>query len=113
MSVTTSRANGAAIVRVDAPRLTHPTVSDFATSAGGLIASGEKRLVVDLGAVTYVDSVAIGCLMDLYKQATAAGGTIKLAGLQKRVETMLTMAGAHHIIEVYADAAAAVASFGG
>ena len=51
--------------------------------------------------------------MDLYRQATAAGGALKLAGVQKRVETMLTMTGAHHFLEVYADEASALASFGG
>jgi anti-anti-sigma regulatory factor len=51
--------------------------------------------------------------MDLYRQATAAGGTLKLAGVQKRVETMLTMTGAHNFLEVHPDQAAALASFGG
>jgi uncharacterized membrane protein len=51
--------------------------------------------------------------MDLYRQASAAGGALKLAGLQKRVETMLTMTGAHNFLEAHADEAAALASFGG
>jgi hypothetical protein len=51
--------------------------------------------------------------MDLYRQATAAGGTLKLAGVQKRVGTMLTMTGAHNFLEVHADQASALASFGG
>ena len=37
--------------------------------------------------------------MDLYRQASAAGGALKLAGVQKRVETMLTMTGAQNFIE--------------
>ena len=64
-------------------------------------------------AVGYVDSATIGCLMDLYRQASAAGGSLKLAGVQKRVETMLTMTGAHNFLEVHADQASALASFGG
>jgi hypothetical protein len=51
--------------------------------------------------------------MDLHRQATTAGGVIKLAALQKRVETMLTMTGAHHFLEVHPDQASALASFGG
>jgi anti-anti-sigma factor len=88
-------------------------LSDFATAASNLIGGGEKRLVVSLAGVGYVDSAAIGCLMDLYRQATAAGGTLKLAGVQKRVETMLTMTGAHNFLEVHGDEASALASFGG
>ena len=43
--------------------------------------------------------------MDLYRQATAAGGALKLAGVQKRVETMLTMTGAQNFLEIHADEA--------
>jgi anti-anti-sigma regulatory factor len=51
--------------------------------------------------------------MDLYRQANAAGGTLKLSGVQRRVETMLTMTGAQNFIEVHADEGGALKSFGG
>jgi hypothetical protein len=50
--------------------------------------------------------------MDLYRQINAAGGVLKLAGVQRRVETMLTMTGAQNFIEVHPDAETAIASFG-
>jgi anti-anti-sigma factor len=78
-----------------------------------LINSGQTRIVIDLSTVTYLDSATIGCLMDLYRQALAAGGALKLAGVQKRVETMLTMTGAQNFLEVHADRESALASFGG
>jgi anti-anti-sigma factor len=62
--------------------------------------------------VTYVDSATIGCFMDLYRQASAAGSMLKLSGVQKRVETMLTMTGAQNFLELHADEASAVKSFG-
>ena len=46
------------------------------------------------------------------RQATAVGGALKLAGVQKRVETMLTMTGAQNFIEVHPDEPSAVKSFG-
>ena len=72
----------------------------------------ERKVLVDLSTVTYVDSATIGCLMDLYRQATAAGGVLKLSGVQKRVETMLSMTGAQNFLEIHGDEAAAVRSFG-
>jgi anti-sigma B factor antagonist len=101
------------VLRVQEPRLTYPILADFASAATSHIAAGEKRVVLNLSNVTYVDSATIGCLMDLYRQAAAEGGALKLAGVQKRVETMLQMTGAHNFLEVHADEAAAVASFGG
>ena len=51
-------------------------------------------------------------IRNLYRQANAAGGALKLAGVQKRVETMLTMTGAQNFIEVHPDEPSAVKSFG-
>ena len=50
--------------------------------------------------------------MDLYRQVHARGGHLKLSGVQKRVETMLTMTGAQNFIEIHADEPSAVKSFG-
>ena len=90
----------------------YPILSDFATTVNGLVQQGQRKLLVDLTPVTYVDSATIGCLMDLYRQISSAGGQVKLSGVQKRVETMLTMTGTQNFIEVHPDADTAVASFG-
>ena len=113
MNLSTEHANGVAIVRVGESRLMYPLLSEFSSAVTQLIASGERKVVVDLSSVGYVDSATIGCLMDLYRQAAAAGGALKLAGVQKRVETMLTMTGAQNFLEIHADEASAVRSFGG
>jgi anti-anti-sigma factor len=113
MNLTTSHVGRIAVLRIHEARLTHPMLPDLAARAGGVIASGHPNLLVDLSAVNYLDSATIGCLMDLYRQATAGGGTVKLCGVQKRVETMLTMTGAHNFLEFHADESSALASFGG
>jgi anti-sigma B factor antagonist len=112
MNLTTDHAQGVAIVRVQESRLMYPLLSEFANIVTSLIGSGEHKVLVDLSTVTYVDSATIGCLMDLYRQATAAGGTLKLSGVQKRVETMLTMTGAQNFLEIHADEPSAMKSFG-
>jgi anti-anti-sigma factor len=113
MNLITERSHGIPIVRVRETRLIYPLLSEFASAVAALIASGEKRLIIDVATVGYVDSATIGCLMDLYRQASAVGAMLKLSGVQKRVETMLTMTGAHNFIEVHADEQSAVTSFGG
>ena len=112
MNLKTDHANGVAVVRIGESRLMYPLLSEFSTVVTQLIAAGERKVVVDLSSVGYVDSATIGCLMDLYRQANAAGGALKLAGVQKRVETMLTMTGAQNFIEIHADEPSAVKSFG-
>ncbi len=113
MNLTITRTGDVTLVRVGEARLMYPLLSDFAGSVTSLLAAGDKKVVVDLGGVNYIDSASIGCLMDLYRQANAAGGKLKLAGVQKRVETMLTMTGAQNFLEIHPDEASAVRSFGG
>ncbi len=47
----------------------YPMLADFSTTVSSLIGKGEKKLLIDLTNVTYVDSATIGCFMDLYRQA--------------------------------------------
>jgi len=112
MNLTTDTAGGLSIVRIGETRLMYPILSDFSTAVSGLVAAGKRNILIDLSPVTYVDSATIGCLMDLYRQVQNAGGHLKLSGVQKRVETMLTMTGAQNFIEVHPDEPSAVKSFG-
>jgi anti-sigma B factor antagonist len=108
MNLTTERTHDVSIVRVNESRLMYPILSEFANTITSLIGSGDRKVLLDLTTVTYVDSATIGCLMDLYRQASAAGGALKLAGVQK----MLSMTGAQNFLEIHADEASALKSFG-
>src|ERR671918_37356 len=112
MNLSTDQSQGVALVRIGESRLMYPLLSEFSSAVTSLLATGKSKIVIDLTSVGYVDSATIGCLMDLYRQAAAAGGALKLSGVQKRVETMLTMTGAQNFIEVHPDEPTAVKSFG-
>ena len=89
----------------------YPLLAEFSDTITSLIGS-DQRVLLDLSNVTSVDSATIGCLVDLNRQAADAGGALKLAGVQKRVETMLLMTGAQDRLEIHADEASALKSFG-
>jgi anti-sigma B factor antagonist len=112
MNVRTEQSGPISIVRVGETRLMYPILGDFSAAVAGLISAGKREILIDLTPVTYVDSATIGCFMDLYRQVHGAGGHLKLSGVQKRVETMLTMTGAQNFIEIHADEPSAVKSFG-
>lgn len=111
MSITIDRVGDVTVLEVNESRLTFATLPQLSTTSADLIARGDTRLLVDLSRVQYLDSAAIGWLMDLYRQVTAADGALRVAGVQPRVEMMLTMTGTQHFLEVHADRAAALASF--
>ena len=100
------------IVRVGESRLTYPTLSAFFSEVRQLVDGGARKLLVDLQAVTYIDSAAIGCLMDIHRLLQDKDGALRLSGLQPRVETMISMTGVHKIVGIHREEAAALASFG-
>lgn len=112
MNLTTERQHDITIVRVGEARMMYPILSDFSSTVTALIQGGERKVIIDLSRVSYVDSATIGCFMDLYRQMSTAGGQLKLAGVQRRVETMLTMTGAQNFIDVHQDEASALKEFG-
>jgi anti-anti-sigma factor len=112
MNLITEHHGDVAVVRVLEARMLYPILQDFASTVTAFVQQGQRKVLIDLSPVTYVDSATVGCLMDLYRQITAAGGQVKLSGVQPRVETMLTMTGTQHFIEVHPDADMALASFG-
>ncbi len=113
MNLTTERIKDIVVIRVKESRMMYPLLSDFSATTSELIAGGDRRFLVDLASVGYIDSATIGCFMDLYRQVSAIGGAVKLCGVQRRVETMLTMTGAHNFLQMFPDEASALASFGG
>ena len=99
------------IVRVGEPKLTYPTLSAFFAEVRQLVEGGTRKLVIDLGAVTYIDSASIGCLMDIYRLMQDRSGAVKLASVQPRVETMISMTGVHKLIDIHREEADALAAF--
>jgi anti-anti-sigma factor len=100
------------IVRVQEAKLTYPTLSSFFSEVRQLVEAGARKVVVDLQGVSYIDSAAIGCLMDIHRLLQDKDGALRLSGLQPRVETMISMTGVHKIVGIHREEAAALASFG-
>ena len=105
-------AGNAFIVRVRTSKLTYPVLTDFFEAVRELVEQGGRQLVLDLAAVTYIDSATIGCLVEIHRLVTGHGGAVKLVALQRRVHTMLSMTGVVRFLEVYDGEAEALASLG-
>lgn len=60
-----------------------------------------KRIVMNLGEITYIDSGGLGTLVALYTSASLAGASIKLANLTKRVGDLLQVTKLLTVFDVY------------
>ena len=78
-----------------------------------LEATPENRVhwLLDMSAVTYIDSAGLGALIDAYRQIVARGGALKFLHLQPRGLHLLTITGLTGIFESFDSETAAVASF--
>lgn len=52
---------------------------------------GATNLVVDLSKTTFMDSSGIGVLIQLRERMQAAGGDVRLAGMQQRIRGLFIM----------------------
>jgi anti-sigma B factor antagonist len=101
------------VVRVQEAKLTYPVLSAFFSEVRQRVEGGARRMVIDLAAVSYLDSASIGCVMDVHRLLQEKGGSLRLSGLQPRVETMISMTGVHKIIPLHRDEEDALTAFGG
>ncbi|HXZ78427.1 MAG TPA: STAS domain-containing protein [Terriglobales bacterium] len=70
-----------------------------------------KKIVINLGDTTYIDSGGLGTLVGLYTSARNAGGNIKLANLSQRVVDLLQVTKLLTVFEVYEGEDKAIGSF--
>lgn len=70
-----------------------------------------KKIVLDLGGIAFIDSSGLGVLAGLFTSARHAGGTIKLANLDRQAQGMLQMTRLFTVFEVFDRAEDAAASF--
>ena len=76
-----------------------------------LMTQGNKKILLNLGDVSYIDSSGIGELVSGYTTVSNAGGKLKLLGLTKRVQDLLQITKLYTVFEVFDDEAAGLASF--
>jgi anti-sigma B factor antagonist len=76
-----------------------------------LLSKGNKKILLNLGDVNYIDSSGIGELVSAYTTAKNQGGELKLLKLTKKVHDLLQITKLYTVFEVKDDEAAAVKSF--
>jgi anti-anti-sigma factor len=100
------------VVRVQEAKLTYPVLSSFFSEVRQRVEGGARQVLIDLSAVSYLDSASIGCLMDVHRLLQEKAGELRLSELQPRVETMISMTGVHKIVPLHRDEEDALAAFG-
>ncbi len=72
---------------------------------------GEKKILLNLGDVTYIDSSGIGELVSAFTSVRNAGGDLKLLNLTKKVHDLLQITKLYTVFDVQDSEASAIAAF--
>jgi anti-sigma B factor antagonist len=76
-----------------------------------LLGKGQKKILLNLGDVSYIDSSGIGELVSAFTSVRNQGGELKLLHLTKKVHDLLQITKLYTVFDVKDDEAAAIASF--
>ena len=85
--------------------------SSFRETIRNLNGSGQKKLLLNLAEVSYIDSSGIGEMVSGFTTVANQGGVLKLLNLNKRVKDLLQITKLYTVFEVFDDESAAVRSF--
>src|SRR5437764_593710 len=77
---------------------TSPNVAETLRS---MIEKKPKRLIVDLGRVTYLDSSALAVLIEGMQNVEAYGGKFAIAGLHEDVRTIFDIANLNQVFQIF------------
>lgn len=76
-----------------------------------LLDGGSKKILLNLGDVSYVDSSGIGELVSSFTTTSNAGGTLKLLNLTKKIQDLLAITKLLTVFETFTNEDEAVKSF--
>jgi len=76
-----------------------------------LIGKGQKKILLNLGDVTYIDSSGIGELVSAFTAVRREGGELKLLNLTKKVHDLLQITKLYTVFDIKDDEAAAIKAF--
>jgi len=77
----------------------------------GMLAAGQKKIVLNLADVSYIDSAGLGALVAAHHSARTQGASLKLAHLGQKFQEILQVTKLLTVFEVHDTESAAVRSF--
>jgi len=108
--VSEQRHGAVAVIKPDGPCIQEQAES-LSQATLGKVRPLMGRLVIDLSASAYVDSVGLETLLDLADEMDQCGQTLRLAGVSATVREVLDLTGLTNRFEFHEDTNLAVRSF--
>lgn len=76
-----------------------------------LVAKGHKKILIDLGGVSFMDSTGLGEMVAAYSHAKGQQASMKLCNLTKKIDDLMQITQLASVFETYETMDQALASF--
>ena len=84
---------------------------DIRKTFAELTASYQKKIVINLAEVSYIDSSGLATLVEMLKKIKSYGGKLRLSNLADKVKGLFEITKLEKIFEIYETAEQAIAGF--
>ncbi|MHB1048850.1 MAG: STAS domain-containing protein [Bacteroidota bacterium] len=111
MKLSTKEISGVMILKMDGSMLGGPEASELNNALHKLIEAKKKKVVVDLGDVSLMNSSGLGMLIGGVTTMRNAGGDLKIAHATEKVLQVFKITKVHSVIEIHDTVKSAVESF--
>jgi anti-sigma B factor antagonist len=111
MKLKTKEIKDITVISLDGNMVGGPDASALNDYLHKLITENKKNIVIDLNAVSFINSSGLGMLIGGLTTMRNAGGEMKLAGASKKIESLLEMTKLHKVFDIHKNVNDAIASF--
>ena len=111
MKIQHEDAGEVTVIRLNGKLMGGPDAETFQKLVKDLVGRDRKKILVDMGKVSWVNSTGLGILISGYTTLKNAGGAFKLTGVNKRIDQIFMVTKLHSIFEAFEEESAALESF--
>jgi len=111
MTITERKSNDVVILDIEGKILLGEGDVQLRESVQKVLASGAKKLILNLAEVPYIDSAGLGEIVRCYTTVRREGGELKLLNLTSRIRDLLTITKLITVFESFDSEPEAVNSF--
>jgi anti-sigma B factor antagonist len=111
LKLTNREVEGVDVVQMDGRIVLGEESNALRERVKALLAAGQKKIVLNMSNVTYIDSAGLGTLVASHHSAKSQGASLKLSNLGAKFQEVLQVTKLLTVFEVYDSESAAIRSF--
>lgn len=111
LKITARESGGVTILDLDGKIVLGEECNQLREKVKSLLAGSKKKILLNLGNVSFIDSTGVGTLVGAFTSAQSSQGNLKLLNLTKKFQETLQVTRLLTVFETFTSESDAVASF--